>query len=53
MKVVSRPGFVGFSWGFGLKVSKFNFNYARAAYHLNGSPNYISLSTNLGDWGKK
>ena len=53
MKVVSRPGSVGFSWGFGLKVSKFNFNYARAAYHLNGSPNYISISTNLGDWGKK
>ena len=53
MKVVSRPGSVGFSWGFGLKVSKFNFNYARAAYHLNGSPNYLSISTNLGDWGKK
>ena len=53
MKVVSRPGSVGFSWGFGLKVSKFNFNYARAAYHLSGSPNYISISTNLGDWGKK
>jgi len=53
MKVVSRPGTVGFSWGFGLKVSKFNFNYARAAYHLNGSPNFLSISTNLGDWGKK
>ena len=53
MKVVSRPGSVGFSWGFGLKVSKFKFDYARAAYHLNGSPNFISISTNLGDWSKK
>lgn len=53
MSVVSRPGTVGFSWGFGLKVSKFNFSYSRAAYHLTGSPNFISISTNLGEWGKK
>lgn len=53
MKVASRPGSVGFSWGIGLNVSKFNFSYSRAAYHLTGSPNYISVSTNLGDWGKK
>lgn len=52
MRVVSRPGTVGFSWGFGLKVSKFNFSYSRAAYHLVGSPNFISVSTNLGDWSK-
>ncbi len=53
MKVVSRPGTVGFSWGIGLKVNKFNFSYSRAAFHLNGSPNFISISTNLGDWGRK
>lgn len=53
MKVVSRPGSVGFSWGIGLRVSKFNFSYSRAAYHLTGSPNFISIGTNLGDWGKK
>jgi hypothetical protein len=52
MKVVSKPGTVGFSWGIGLKISKFNFNYSRAAYHLAASPNFISLSTNLGDWSK-
>lgn len=53
MKVVSRPGTVGFSWGIGLKVTKFNFSYSRAAFHLTGSPNFISISTNLGDWGRK
>ena len=53
MKVVSRPGSVGFSWGIGLNVSKFSFSYSRAAYHLTGSPNFISVSTNLGDWSKK
>ncbi len=53
MKVVSKPGTVGFSWGIGLKVSKFNFSYSRAAVHLVGSPNYISVSTNLGEWARK
>jgi hypothetical protein len=53
MKVVSRPGTVGFSWGIGLKISKFNFSYSRAAYHITGSPNFISISTNLGDWARK
>jgi len=53
MKIVSHPGPVGFSWGIGLKVSKFNFSYARARYSLAGSPNFISISTNLGDWGRK
>lgn len=53
MSVSSKPGTVGFSWGIGLKVSKFNFSYSRAAVHLVGSPNYISISTNLGDWAKK
>lgn len=53
LKVVSRPGSVGFSWGIGLKVSKFNFNYSRSAYSLTTSPNFISISTNLGDWSRK
>lgn len=53
MKVSSKPGMVGFSWGIGLKVSKLNFSYSRAAIHLVGSPNYISISTNLGEWARK
>lgn len=48
MKVASRAGTVGFSWGFGININRFSFNYARAAYHLVGSPNYISLTMNLG-----
>lgn len=52
MVVASRPAMVGFSWGFGLNISKFNFSYSRSAYHLNGSPNFISVSTNLSDWSK-
>lgn len=52
LKLASRPATVGFSWGIGLKISKFNFSYARATYHLAGSPNYFTLSTNLGDFFK-
>lgn len=48
MKVASRAGTVGFSWGFGININRFSFNYARAAYHLVGSPNYISVTMNLG-----
>jgi long-subunit fatty acid transport protein len=51
MKIESKRGTVGFSWGFGLRVSKFNFSYARSAYHLSGSPNYLSIAFNLSDFG--
>lgn len=50
LKVPSKMGTVGFSWGFGFRISKFHLNYARSTYHLNGSPNYISLTTNLDDF---
>ncbi len=47
MKVENRLGTVGFSWGFGIRISRFQINYSRSAYHLAGSPNYISITTNL------
>ena len=47
--VYNKMGMVGFSWGIGLKVSIFQFDYSRATYHLNGSPNYITLRINLGN----
>jgi len=53
MKVESKRGTVGFSWGIGFRVSKFNFSYARSAYHLEGSPNFITISTHLSDFYKK
>ena len=37
----------------GIRISKFHFNYARSAYHLAGSPNYISVTTNFSDFYKK
>jgi hypothetical protein len=50
LKLSPRIGMVGFSWGFGLKVSKFNFSYAKANYHLAGASNHFSLGVNLSDF---
>ncbi len=49
MKVESRLSTVGFSWGFGLKISRFHLQYGRSNYHLAGAPNHISISTSLED----
>lgn len=50
MKIASRTAMVGFSFGVGLKISKFKISYGRAVYHLAGSSNHISISTNLHDF---
>lgn len=49
MQVESRLSTVGFSWGFGIKISRFQLNYGRSAYHLAGAPNHVSISTSLND----
>ena len=53
MKVESRVAMVGFSWGFGIKISKFNLSYGRASYHLAGASNHFSLSTDLSSFYRK
>jgi len=53
MKVTAKPGMVGYSWGIGLKVYKFHIEYARSTYHLNGSPNYFTLTANLNEFYRK
>ncbi len=47
MLVPEKPAMVGFAWGAGIKVSKFSIDYSRATFHVVGSPNYITVSTNL------
>ena len=49
MKIDTRMSTVGFSWGFGVKVSRFQLNYGRSNYHLAGAPNHISISTSFSD----
>jgi len=50
MKVSARPGMVGFSAGFGFRVSKFHFSFGRASYHLAGGTSHFSLTTNLSEF---
>ena len=47
MKVSTNVAMVGFSWGFGLRISKFHLSYGRATYHLAGASNHFSISTDL------
>ena len=53
MKVTARPGMVGFSFGFGLRISKFHIAYGRSSYHLAGGTNHFSLTTNLSEFYRK
>ncbi|NOZ47078.1 MAG: type IX secretion system protein PorQ [Chlorobi bacterium] len=53
LKIDTRTYTVGFSWGFGIKVSKFRLSYGRATYHLAGASNHFSLSTNMSDFYRK
>ena len=53
LKVDSYLGMVGFSWGLGIKISEFKINYGRSTYHLHGSPNYFSFSTDFSKFYKK
>ncbi|MCM1532495.1 MAG: type IX secretion system protein PorQ [Bacteroides sp.] len=48
----SKAGVVGFSWGVGFRISKFNISYSRSRYHKLGSPNYISLTLDLDAFNK-
>ncbi|MEZ5082480.1 MAG: type IX secretion system protein PorQ [Bacteroidales bacterium] len=50
MKIESKPGTIGFSWGAEVRISKFHFSYARSTYHAAGSPNYIAVTTSLSDF---
>ncbi len=45
-----RMSTVGMSWGFGFRVYKFHFSYGSARYHLGGTSNHFSISTNLSSY---
>lgn len=53
LKLEIHSGITGFSFGFGLKVSKFNLSYAYARYHMAGGPNHFTISTNFSEFYSK
>lgn len=46
-------GLEGFSWGLGVRISRFSLNFARARYHAHGASNHISVVLELGRRGVK
>lgn len=53
MKVQEKLSTVGFSWGFGFRVSHFQISYARSKYHLVGSPNTFTVVVDIDGFSKK
>jgi hypothetical protein len=53
LAIVDKSSTVGVSWGFGLRISKFQLSYGRATYHLAGASNVFSITTNLSDFYKR
>lgn len=52
MKTPTKKGAVGLSYGVGIRVYKFNISYSRSEMHIYGSPNYITITTNLDSFKK-
>lgn len=52
MKSPTKKGAVGLSYGVGVNVYKFNISYSRSEMHIHGSPNYITITTNLDSFKK-
>lgn len=52
MLIESKTSTIGFSWGFGIKISRFYLNYGRATYHLAGASDHFSVSTNIDSFRK-
>lgn len=48
----TKKGVVGLSYGVAVKVYKFNISYSRSEMHIHGSPNYITITTNLDSFKK-
>jgi opacity protein-like surface antigen len=53
LNLATRRTSAGFSVGLGLKISKFRINYARNWYHISGSANHFTITTDLQDFKKK
>lgn len=50
LQISEKPGMIGFSWGFGFRIKKLHFSYAKANYHLSSASNHIAITTNLNDF---
>ena len=51
MMLANKPAMIGVSCGVGFRVSDFQIDYSRSAYHLMGYTNNFSITTNLAKFG--
>jgi hypothetical protein len=52
LELTARRGLVGFSAGFGIKIYKFQINYAIASYHLAGASNTFTIGVAMEDFAR-
>ena len=52
MKSPTKKGAVGLSYGVAINVYKFNISYSRSEMHIHGSPNFLTITTNLDSFKK-
>ncbi len=53
LSISTQRGFTGFSLGFGIKIKKFNIDYAHEFYSLAGGSHMVTIGTNLNMFLKK
>ena len=53
MKIDTKPGMVGFSFGASVRISKFRISYGRSVTHMAGGSNHFSLTLDLEEFYKK
>jgi branched-subunit amino acid transport protein len=53
LSVQNFRSLAGFSGGFGFKINRFRLDYGLGVYHLGGSLNHLTISTNIREFRKK
>ncbi|HXA00770.1 MAG TPA: type IX secretion system protein PorQ [Cytophagaceae bacterium] len=53
LRVASKSGGAGFSWGFMLRIKSFEFGFSRAYYYSAGGTSFLTLTTNFETLMKK
>jgi len=52
MAIDTKPGTVGWSWGLGIKVYKFEVAYSRSAQYSGPSYNFFTITTNFDNFNR-
>ncbi|MFC2114130.1 type IX secretion system protein PorQ [Bacteroidota bacterium] len=53
LQLATRPGLAGYSWGFGIRISKFYLSYGNTIYHLAGGSHMFSVTITPSEFLKK